>query len=220
MAVIRLARSNINNIPQDVSFGIPAISHLTNEPLKLYVGGSNNTPVLLNTTIFRQRYLRTYATPVVVAGRTERNIVTDLINGGADLESTNANLKNATTGFSFNATNNSIIFPPFLFETSYIIRVVLTGTIGGNITQDRQFQIDFRRGLDSSLLGSPYCVKLNNNDLSGMSQTFPSYTENQNDPYCQANNGLQIIINNTDNVDITLNAVQILIQGTVTNYQQ
>jgi hypothetical protein len=219
MAIIRLARSLVNSIAGVVSYGIPAVVNKSNEPIRFYIGDRDDTPQLINNPPFSKLLSYTFPTTFNIANGTSYNILTNLtttdIVAGEEL-----NLDEVVSKFSFNDTNKSILFPPFLFYCEYKIRINLVGTFSGGANADRQFSVELRRGLDDSLIADFFHVKIRGSTLDFATSVFFTFTRNPTDPFIDINSGLKLTINNGSGATIRLDGFQVVIFGTATNFKQ
>lgn len=215
---IKLKRSNVNTVITTLNAGEPNL-HLggANGKVMQFIGNTSNQPVLINNPPFRFSLSKTFSPSVTVNNGVSYNLFTTVTSGdvtGATL----TNFEYIATGFSYNSTNVSLVFPPFKDYTDYKIRVQLQGTITGLSGADRQFNIELRRGADNSLVLADYVVKIDGNDLTGLTRLYTSFANGLSDPFITG--GLRIVLNNTSGVSITLTGFTLLIQGVGTNFIQ
>ena len=217
--IIRFIRS-INNSVGLLSFGLPAVTQLPNSQLKLYVGGSNENPVLINTPPFQKQFRKTFGTAVNIANNATYNLVSQLLLTDVPANS-EANMENFPSKFSINSTLQSLIFPKLKYYCKYDIRISFFGTVTGTAGSDRQFTVRLRRG-DNTLVGEKYAIKLDLLPLDPMITEFTSFTRSDLsiDPYSNINNGLKIEIVNNSGTALTLSGFDLVFQGIPTNNEE
>lgn len=196
--------------------------------LKTYLGGSNGEfylfggsataqPVLINNPPFRFSLAKTFSPSVTVNNNTSYNLFTT-VTGGDITGGATTNMDYIPSKFGFQNTNLALLFPPFKDYTDYKIRVQLQGTIAGASGTDRQFTLELRRGADNSLVLADYVVKIDGNDLTGLTRLYTSFVNGLTDPFITG--GLRIVLNNNSGTSITLTGFSLLIQGISTNFIQ
>ena len=217
---ILLKKSSSAAVPAPVlPFGTPYLLSTLDGKDKLFIGDRAGLNSLLNVPPIAKIYNKTFATPVVIAAGATYNLMTSLLN--TDVPANNEfNLEDLSTKFSINSTQVSIQFPPLVQYCQYSIRVILRGSLSGSSSTNRQFGLQLRRGADNSSITEQIIVRVEFTDLANLGLNFNSFTNGVLDPFSQLNNGLRIVVNNTETVTITLTGFQILIQGNPTNLKQ
>ena len=206
----------------------PTPATILSREQKLYLGGANGEvyqfignataqPILINTPPFRFSLTKTFSPSVTVNNGTGYNLFTT-VTAGDITGATTTNMEYIPSKFAFQNTNLALLFPPFRNYTDYRIRVQLEGTIGGSFGSDRQFSLELRRGADNSLVLEDYVVKINDNDLTGLTRNYTSFVNGLSDPYITG--GLRIVLNNASGTAITLTGFSLLVQGVSTNFIQ
>ena len=216
--ILKFKRSNTNAAMTTLNSGEPSL-HLggTNNDVFFFIGNVVNKPILINNPPFKFSVDKPITPNVTIATGASYNLMQSFV--AADITGgTKTNFTYIQTGFTYNNTNLSLIFPPFKNYVEYTIRVKLSGTISGTATTDRQFSIELRRGADNSLILEDYIIKLQNNVLDGMTRQYSSFTENQLDPFVTG--GLRVVVKNDSGANIVLTNINILIQGNATNFIQ
>ncbi len=182
-----------------------------------FMGNATAQPILVNTPPFRFSLSKTLSPSITVNNATSYNLMTAVT--AADVAAaTTSNFNYIATGFSYNTTNVSLVFPPFQSYIDYKIRVQLQGTIGGTTGTDRQFTLELRRGSDNSLVLGDYIVKIDGNALTNLTRVYTSFSDGLADPFIAG--GLRVVLNNNSGTTITLTGFSLLVQGTPTNFIQ
>lgn len=183
------------------------------------ITGNTNAIRIIQGTYppFRFSLTKAFSPSVTVNNGTSYNLFT-LVNAGDIAGGATTNMEYVPSKFGFQNTNLALLFPPFRNYTDYKIRVQLQGTITGASGADRQFNIELRRGADNSLVLADYVVKIDGNDLTGLTRLYTSFVNGLSDPFITG--GLRIVLNNTSGTSITLTGFSLLIQGISTNFIQ
>ena len=170
-------------------------------------GGSNDK-------IFQFSLSKTF--PIVCIDDGDDYNIFDLINQTDVTNATRINFGSFSQDFSYNNSQNGLIFPAFANYTIYSMRIILNGTLGSSGSTNKQFYLELRRAIDDSVVSSYAVIKVNNLNLSGITNVLLTFTNGLVDPYIL--NGVRLVINNQTSSDLNLTGFSVLLAGNATNF--
>ena len=167
-----------------------------------------------NGKIFQFSLSKTF--PVITIDDGDDYNLFNLISQTDITNATRINFGSFSQNFSYNNSQNGLIFPAFANYTIYTMRIILNGTLGSSGSSNKQFYLELRRAIDDSTVSSYAVIKVNNLNLSGITNLLLTFTNGLTDPYIL--NGVRLVINNQTSSDLNLTGFSILLAGNATNF--